>query len=115
MLGIIYLDYLFTINSFFRALEGDRDEVESCYVRICRDTRHGASYIVWQGDFEERTFPSCSMGYRMASDLDGNDKKSIIYLADLVAKDVKSIGNDLLISVLIRVLFDASKGRGVAD
>ncbi|AGI69022.1 hypothetical protein OAN307_c35440 [Octadecabacter antarcticus 307] len=100
---------------FFQALEGGRDAVERCYARICRDARHGSPYIAWQGDVRKRSFTSWEMGYRTPSDLDKDDEQSVLALTDLIAKDVKSEGSDLLISVLIRVLFDGPKGRDLGD
>ncbi|AGI68559.1 hypothetical protein OAN307_c30080 [Octadecabacter antarcticus 307] len=100
---------------FFQALEGDRDAVEGCYARICRDARHGSPYIAWQGDVKKRSFTSWDMGYRTPSDLDKDDEQSVLALTDLVAKDVKTEGSDLLISVLIRVLFDGPKERDLGD
>ncbi|AGI68955.1 hypothetical protein OAN307_c34690 [Octadecabacter antarcticus 307] len=102
-------------NLFFQVLEGDAEAVGRCYARICRDTRHGSPYIAWQGDVSKRSFPSWEMGYCKPSDLDKDDEHTVLALTDLIAKDVKSEGSDLLISVLVRVLFDGTKGRDLGD
>ncbi|MDE0969900.1 MAG: BLUF domain-containing protein [Octadecabacter sp.] len=100
---------------FLQALEGDRSAVERCYERIIRDARHGAPYIVWQGDLKKRLFPMWSMGYCTPSDLNDDDKKSLLALTNLIAKDVRSVGSDLLISVLVRVFFGGPKVKVICN
>ncbi|WP_103334276.1 BLUF domain-containing protein [Pseudotabrizicola formosa] len=54
---------LYHDQSFFQVLEGERQAVEQCYMRILGDSRHSGVLRLWSQRVEERVFSHWAMGY----------------------------------------------------
>jgi hypothetical protein len=67
-LGITGL-LLYRHGSFLQALEGEREVVESLYVKITHDRRHHGLQILFNEKIPEREFPSWTMGFHDLSSL----------------------------------------------
>lgn len=55
---------LYGSGSFLQLLEGDKEAVDACLMRIARDPRHSALRIVVRGAIERRSFGGWAMGFR---------------------------------------------------
>ena len=58
---------LFDGASFMQVIEGDRDPIESLYVRIKSDPRHENIVTIFEKPIEKRQFPDWSMGFKNLS------------------------------------------------
>ena len=57
-------------KEFIQVLEGPRDEVETVYQHIARDTRHKHAFVLHEGLAEHRMFPDWRMGFAHAATQD---------------------------------------------
>ena len=55
---------LFGRGSFIQVLEGEPEDIDACYERISRDTRHSALLPVLREPIKARSFGEWSMGYK---------------------------------------------------
>ena len=55
---------LYGRGSFIQVLEGEPEDIDACYERICRDPRHSALLPVLREPIAGRSFGDWSMGYR---------------------------------------------------
>lgn len=58
---------LYHEGSVLQVLEGNKDDIDSLYIRILQDTRHKNIITVMEGETVERNFKEWSMGYRRIS------------------------------------------------
>ena len=68
---------------FFQVLEGDKEAVEHCYERICRDGRHTDFIQLANEAAINRMFSDWWMAYRQFVDLGQFQQKQFIELRDL--------------------------------
>lgn len=54
-------------NSFLQILEGERDAVESLFLKIARNQRHRAAMVFTRGMAEERAFGEWRMAFQALS------------------------------------------------
>ena len=78
---------LYGRGSFIQVLEGDAGDVDACYDRICRDTRHSALLPVVREPIKARSFGNWSMGYRALK----GDERGLESLIDM--RDSGAISN----------------------
>lgn len=55
---------------FIQMLEGEQSAVEATYARIVADSRHHTKIVLDRGQAAKRHFPSWTMGFKDADDLD---------------------------------------------
>ena len=74
---------IFHDGSFLQILEGEKDEVLTCYRRINRDTRHSGCIILQSEDVPARQFGEWDMAYVPFAELPSGCRKSYIDLTAL--------------------------------
>ena len=55
---------LYSGGNFLQILEGEKEQVQKTYDRICLDSRHKNITLITEEKVEERHFDNWSMGYR---------------------------------------------------
>lgn len=75
---------VYSHTTFLQFIEGPKDAVKNCYVRIERDNRHSSPLVIWEQFSEERTFPG---GAAMRIEAGSNERfASMLALSDLESK-----------------------------
>jgi hypothetical protein len=59
---------LYRDGDFIQLIEGERSTVQALYRTILADPRHSSTFVITEGDTEERLFADWSMGFRDLSD-----------------------------------------------
>lgn len=60
---LLYID-----GKFIQVLEGDKDTIQSIFLKIQKDTRHRKVKIIIEGEISNRNFPGWSMGFKSMDD-----------------------------------------------
>lgn len=70
---------------FLQVLEGDKDVIERCYKKICRDGRHTDCIELANEATTGRMFSAWWMAYRQFGELGNYQQKQFVELQDLAA------------------------------
>lgn len=87
---------LYHDGEFAQILEGQHDDVQSLYGRICNDERHYNVSLLAEGEKEDRYFDNWDMAYSELSDLEDkfNDRKyfedNIVLLSEMILKPTRT-------------------------
>lgn len=95
---------------FFQVLEGGRSEVERCYARIIRDSRHTSIALMWDDSVEARVFSDWAMGYAGPDEIGRYTRNSFQSLADLASSENSTKDGGRLALELARNMFRDFKG-----
>ena len=63
--------------TFLQCLEGEKDDVEEVYKKICKDDRHKDIIELTEEDISNRLFPNWEMGYKNLKTLDNIKSEKI--------------------------------------
>jgi hypothetical protein len=91
---------------FLQVLEGEKDAVERCFKRICRDGRH-TDYIELANEAAiSRMFTAWWMAYRKFGDLGPYQQKQFVELRDLAktAQEIPMVDNLKANAILLAFL-----------
>jgi len=100
---------LYGRGSFIQVLEGEAADVDACYERICRDSRHSALMPVVREPIKARSFGDWSMGYRALK----GDERGLESLIDM--RDSSTLGRMRSNLPAVVAAFIESFGRANLD
>ncbi len=93
---------LYHDGCFLQVLEGEKDAVEACYKRICKDGRH-TDYIQLANEATtHRLFSAWWMAFREFSELGAYQRKQFVELRDLATKaDAAPMVDNLKVNAIL--------------
>lgn len=91
---------LFDSDIFLQVLEGAREDVSACFLRIAEDPRHRDVQLLSAGDVDERLFAEWSMHYvpsrgGQSKILDRYSAACGFHPADLTSRSVEALARNL--------------------